>query len=140
MSRHYFFSTKTIYVRHKVLTEFINSAHFRDRIFFFNRNRKKKNPQKNIAPPLQVKWMFPYLFLSSILTAFIIIKSNLNCRGFHKTSYEQFCTLSYELIGLHVVEYIIVLIFFVSTKLFVRIFVKTSEIIYIFSSLLKPRL
>ena len=56
LSRHYFFSTKTIFLKHKVLTEYFCLLISETKTFFNQICRQKFFSQKkNSPPPLQVK-------------------------------------------------------------------------------------
>ena len=63
LSWHYFLSTKTIFIKAQCANRIFFFAHFTPRIFFPIKfaDRKMFSP-KTIAPHLQVKWMFPYLY------------------------------------------------------------------------------
>ena len=56
-----FFLQNRYFLRHKVLTEYFFLP-ISETEFFFSIKFADSNfpPKKNIAPPFQVKWMFPY--------------------------------------------------------------------------------
>ena len=66
LSRHYFFSTKTIIFKAQSANRIFVSTHFRDR------------KPKTIAPPhLQVKWMFPYQHISMAYDKINVQENNI---------------------------------------------------------------